>query len=102
MGITKLCCPVIELRRYDMKPGRREELIDLFEEHFVAGQEKDGIRVIGQFRDRNNADRFVWMRALPAWRRDVTRWKASTAGPFGERTERPPMTRWPTRRTCCC
>ena len=31
------CCPVIELRQYVMKPGRCDDLIALFEEHFIEG-----------------------------------------------------------------
>jgi hypothetical protein len=61
---AETCCPVIELRQYAMKPGRRDDLIALFEEHFIEGQEKLGIRVIGQFVDRHVPDRFVWMRGF--------------------------------------
>jgi hypothetical protein len=60
----KTCCPTVELRQYTMKPGRRDELIALFDEHFLEGQEKDGMRVIGQFTDRKRPDRFVWMRGF--------------------------------------
>lgn len=60
----EVCCPVIELRQYTMKPGRLDDLIELFDEHFIEGQERNGIRVIGQFRNRNNPDQFVWMRGF--------------------------------------
>jgi hypothetical protein len=30
---------VVELRQYRMKPGRRDDLIDLFEREFVESQE---------------------------------------------------------------
>jgi quinol monooxygenase YgiN len=56
--------PVFELRRYRLKPGRRDELIGLFEEHFIEGQEKHGMRILGQFVDAKDADRFVWMRGF--------------------------------------
>jgi NIPSNAP len=61
---AETCCPVIELRQYATNPGRRDDLIALFEEHFIEGQEKHGMRVIGQFVDRNVPDRFVWMRGF--------------------------------------
>lgn len=61
---VETCCPVVELRQYVMKPGRRDDLITLFEEHFIEGQEKCGMRIIGQFRNRNDPDRFVWMRGF--------------------------------------
>jgi hypothetical protein len=58
------CCPVIELRQYEMKPGRRDDLIALFEEHFIEGQETEGMRIIGQFRNRIHPDQFIWMRGF--------------------------------------
>lgn len=61
---THDCCPVIELRQYTLKPGQRDVLIDLFDREFVETQEAVGIRVIGQFRDRDRPDRFVWMRGF--------------------------------------
>jgi hypothetical protein len=44
-------CTVFELRRYLLHPGRRDELIDLFDEHFVETQEAVGMHVIGRVRD---------------------------------------------------
>ncbi|MEU7530385.1 NIPSNAP family protein [Saccharothrix sp. NPDC042600] len=61
--MTKL--NVVELRRYTLRPGRRDELIDLFDREFVESQEEVGIRVLGQFRDLDDPDRFVWLRAFP-------------------------------------
>jgi hypothetical protein len=57
-------CPVVELRQYSMQPGRRDELIELFEEHFIEGQERCGMSLLGQFRDAGDPDRFVWMRGF--------------------------------------
>lgn len=59
------CCAVVELRQYTMKPGRRDDLIALFEQHFIESQEAAGMTVLGQFRDRRRPDRFVWLRAFP-------------------------------------
>lgn len=56
--------PVVELRQYTLKPGRREELIELFDTHFVEGQERYEMRVIGQFRRRAAPDQFVWLRGF--------------------------------------
>lgn len=56
---------VFELRQYAMRPGRRDELIALFERAFVETQEAAGIRLIGLFRDLDQPDRFVWMRGYP-------------------------------------
>lgn len=59
-----LSCPVIELRQYTLKPGQRDTLIDLFDRHFVESQEAVGMTIIGQFRDRERPNRFVWMRGF--------------------------------------
>lgn len=58
------CCPVVELRQYTLVPGGREVLISLFERCFIESQEATGMVVIGQFRDLNNPDRFVWLRGF--------------------------------------
>jgi hypothetical protein len=58
------CCPVVELRQYTLKPQQRDVLIDLFNRHFVESQEAVGMTVIGQFRDRRDANRFVWLRGF--------------------------------------
>jgi hypothetical protein len=57
--------PIVELRQYTTHPGRRDDLIALFDREFVTPQEADGIRVIGQFRDLDDPNRFVWMRGFP-------------------------------------
>jgi hypothetical protein len=55
---------VIELRRYVLHPGRRDELIDLFERQFIEPQEALGMRIVGTFRDLDDPDRFVWLRGF--------------------------------------
>lgn len=55
---------VLELRQYTLHPGKRDVLIDLFERNFVEGQEQQGMRIIGQFRNLDNPDRFVWLRSF--------------------------------------
>jgi NIPSNAP len=60
----KTCCPVIELRQYRLHPGARDALVRIFDEHFVESQERCGMRVIGQFHDLDDPDRFVWLRGF--------------------------------------
>lgn len=59
------CCTVIELRQYTLKPEQRDVLIDLFEREFVETQEAVGMHLVGQFRDLDRPDRFVWIRGFP-------------------------------------
>lgn len=55
---------VIELRRYRTQPGRRDELIALFEREFVESQEAVGMRLPGLFREPAEPDRFTWLRGF--------------------------------------
>jgi NIPSNAP protein len=55
---------IFELRQYTLHPGRRDELIDLFDREFIDTQEACGISVLGQFRDLDDSDRFVWFRGF--------------------------------------
>ncbi|KQW49678.1 MULTISPECIES: NIPSNAP family protein [unclassified Roseateles] len=57
-------CRVVELRQYTLHPGQRDTLIELFDREFVDTQEAVGMRVLGQFRDLDDADRFVWFRGF--------------------------------------
>ena len=58
------CCNLVELRQYTLHPGQRDTLIELFDREFVEPQEALGIFVIGQFRDMDRPDRFVWLRGF--------------------------------------
>jgi hypothetical protein len=55
---------VVELRRYTLHPGRRDTLIELFERAFVEPQEALAMSVMGQFRDLDAPDQFVWLRGF--------------------------------------
>lgn len=75
MSTDATCCPIVELRQYTLHPGTRDVLIDLFDREFVESQEALGIRVIGQFRDVDDPDRFVWLRGfrdMPSRARGLT------------------------------
>ncbi|MEU4421467.1 NIPSNAP family protein [Actinoplanes sp. NPDC024001] len=56
---------IVELRQYTLRPGRRDELIELFDREFVESQEELGMAVLGQFRDLDRPDMFVWLRGFP-------------------------------------
>lgn len=57
-------CSLVELRQYTLHPGQRDTLIELFEREFVETQEAAGMRVLGQFRDLDDGQRFVWLRGF--------------------------------------
>src|SRR6266566_2124575 len=64
MQSSQFCCPVVELRQYALHRGKRDVLIDLFDREFVETQEALGVKIIGQFRDLDHPDRFVWLRGF--------------------------------------
>jgi hypothetical protein len=55
---------VVELRQYTLHPKKRDALIELFDREFVEPQESEGMSVMGQFRDLDDPDRFVWLRGF--------------------------------------
>jgi NIPSNAP len=57
-------CGVVELRRYDLHPGARDTLIELFDREFVETQEALGMQVLGTFRDLDDPNSFVWLRGF--------------------------------------
>ena len=60
----KSLCNIVELRQYTLHPGQRDTLIELFDREFIESQEAVGMTVMGQFRDLDDADRFVWLRGF--------------------------------------
>jgi hypothetical protein len=60
MGVSE----VVELRQYELRPNARETLIELFDRELVESQEVLGMQIIGQFRDLDRPDRFVWLRGF--------------------------------------
>jgi len=58
--------PVVELRQYTLRPGQRDVLVDLFDRELVESQEAAGMAIVGQFRDLDYPDRFVWIRGFPS------------------------------------
>jgi NIPSNAP len=57
--------PVVELRRYTLVPGRRDEMISVFERELMDSQVATGMWVLGTFRDLDRPDHFVWLRGFP-------------------------------------
>src|ERR1700722_10818259 len=56
---------VIELRQYTLRPGTRDAFVALFDAELAEPQEAAGMRVLGQFRDLDRPDLFVWLRDFP-------------------------------------
>jgi quinol monooxygenase YgiN len=76
-----LLSPIVELRQYTLHPGQRDVLIELFERIFIEPQEAVGITVIGQFRDLEDPNRFVWLRGFPDMGKRLAALQAFYGGP---------------------
>lgn len=50
-----------ELRRYPLKPGKRDEWVKLMDEVIIPYQLSKGMVVLGSFVDEEN-DQYVWIR----------------------------------------
>jgi hypothetical protein len=72
---------VVELRRYALHPGACETLIELFNRELVEPQEAAGMRVIGQFRDLDDPNAFVWLRGFKDMTARATSLEAFYCGP---------------------
>lgn len=80
-----MLCNIVELRRYTLHPGTRETLIELFDRAFIEPQEAAGMAVLGQFRDLDDADSFVWLRGFPDMQSRRRGLEAFYGGPVWER-----------------
>jgi hypothetical protein len=56
--------PIVELRRYQLRPGRFDDFVDLFETRFIEQQEALGARVLGTFAIEGRPDTVIWLRAF--------------------------------------
>jgi NIPSNAP len=74
-------CRIVELRRYALHPGARDTLIELFDRELVESQEAGGMDVLGQFRDLDDPDSFVWLRAFSDMRTRKRALEAFYGGP---------------------
>jgi hypothetical protein len=63
---TVMTSTVLELRQYKIFAGKRDRMIAVFDGKLIEGQEEVGMRVLGQFRDLDDPNRFTWMREFPS------------------------------------
>jgi len=57
---------IVEVRSYRIKPGRRAEFIQFFENRSIPALRSHGMKVIGPFLDVENPNKFVWLRVFPS------------------------------------
>jgi heme-degrading monooxygenase HmoA len=57
---------IVEVRSYRIKPGRREEFIELFETRAVPALRSHGMKIMGPLLDVENPNKFVFLRSFPS------------------------------------
>jgi hypothetical protein len=58
---------VIELRRYTITAGGRQQFGRIFETYFPEAFQQAGAVALGHFDERSNPDRFTWIRGFRDW-----------------------------------
>lgn len=56
---------LFELRRYRTRPGRRDDLIEMFEAHFCPAYEAGGATILASWTVPEDPNLWVWIRAFP-------------------------------------
>src|ERR1700739_2722200 len=57
---------IVEVRRYRIKPGRRDEFIRFFESQSIPALRAYGMKVLGPLVDVENPNAFVFLRGFPS------------------------------------
>jgi hypothetical protein len=63
-AVATRCCAIVELRQYTLHPQHFAPFARMFEDEFLEPLDAAGMTVIGQFRDLDDPNRFVWMRGF--------------------------------------
>ena len=57
---------IVEVRSYRIKPGHRDEFINLFESRAVPALRQYGMQIVGPLLDVENPNKFVFLRSFPS------------------------------------
>ena len=55
---------LVEIRRYEIESGRREEFVEFFDDEVVPEMSKVGMQILGQFVSIENDTVFYFLRAF--------------------------------------
>ncbi len=60
---------IIEMRTYKLKPGKREEFLDVFRSRSMPAHDAIGMKILGPFLSIEDPDVFFFMRDFQTLRR---------------------------------
>lgn len=55
---------LVEIRRYEIEPGRRDEFVEWFETEAMPAMTSAGLRILGVFVDERNPDVFYYLKGF--------------------------------------
>jgi len=55
---------LVEIRRYEIEPGRRDEFVEFFDTQVVPEMGKVGMQILGQFVSTEDDTSFYYLRAF--------------------------------------
>lgn len=56
---------VVEVRTYYIKPGRRDDFVELFQTRARPALERHGMKVLGLLLDTEDPTAVIWLRSFP-------------------------------------
>lgn len=56
---------VVEMRTYNIKPGKRTEFLQIFRERSIPAHAEIGMKILGPFLSLEDPDTFFFMRGFP-------------------------------------
>lgn len=56
---------IIEMRTYKLKPGKRNEFLEIFRTKSVPAHDEIGMKILGPFLSIEDSDTFFFMRGFP-------------------------------------
>ena len=71
----------LELRRYQTRPGRRDEWVQYMDTVVVPFQQAHGMSVLGSFVDAEDDDAYIWIRRFDNAAQRETLYAATSTGP---------------------
>jgi len=57
--------PVIEMRTYKLRPGKRQEFMEIFISRSMPAHTRIGMKILGPFLSLEDPDTFFFMRGFP-------------------------------------
>ncbi len=82
---------LVEIRRYQIKPGLRDTFVEWFEAEVVPEMQASGMRILGVFTTVEDPDGFVYLRAFTDADERLAQCESFYGGPAWESLKEPAL-----------